>query len=342
MAKDPAVLFYTQDFLVGTAMMTPEEKGHYITLLCFQQQRGGLTEMEVKKIIGSHFESVWPSLYDKFEQDGEGKFFNKRMKEETERRKKYTESRRQSRLKADEDNVRIYVIKDNARNIYKIGSSVNPQRRFSELLNQHSPAIMDDKQGERDFSLLWYSDPLLRTEEKKIHEKFAEKRVNGEWFSLTIVDLNTIYKTYEGTYVERTSPRTEIETETEIETPVFKKGGTGGITISLQIPLPDRALEAAEMNQFSHTRKKNTDFIKSQWKVFLSDRMNDPPGRVYHTMTDLTSYFLNWIRTKFPKNNATHQQSSGTNRKSAGAAKILSLLKDDIIADAGGEYNTAG
>jgi len=31
MAKDPAVLLYTQDFLVGTITMTNEQRGKYIT-----------------------------------------------------------------------------------------------------------------------------------------------------------------------------------------------------------------------------------------------------------------------------------------------------------------------
>ena len=48
MAKDPAVLFYTQDFLVATITMTNEQKGKYITLLCLQHQKQKLTLKDLK------------------------------------------------------------------------------------------------------------------------------------------------------------------------------------------------------------------------------------------------------------------------------------------------------
>ena len=51
MAKDPAVLFYTQDFLVGTMTMSYEQKGKYITLLCLQHQKGKLTLKDLQAIL---------------------------------------------------------------------------------------------------------------------------------------------------------------------------------------------------------------------------------------------------------------------------------------------------
>ena len=37
--KDPAFLFYSSDFLSGTMLMTDEEIGQYIKLLCLQHQK---------------------------------------------------------------------------------------------------------------------------------------------------------------------------------------------------------------------------------------------------------------------------------------------------------------
>ncbi|TRZ80528.1 DUF1376 domain-containing protein [bacterium] len=48
--KDPAVLFYTQDFITGTILMTDEQRGKYIMLLCLQHQNGKLTERDMLKI----------------------------------------------------------------------------------------------------------------------------------------------------------------------------------------------------------------------------------------------------------------------------------------------------
>lgn len=90
MAKDPAVLFYPSDFLTGTMLMDYDTKGRYITLLSLQQQMGPIKEKNFKEICGDKIDE----LSEKFQQDSKGNYFNKRMKYEMERRKKFTESRR--------------------------------------------------------------------------------------------------------------------------------------------------------------------------------------------------------------------------------------------------------
>ena len=91
MAKDPAVLFYTSDFLTATYLWTDEEVGKYIRLLCIQHQGGPIPETDFLKICGPAFQKI----AEKF-QKIEGKFFNKRMQEECERRKNFTESRKKN------------------------------------------------------------------------------------------------------------------------------------------------------------------------------------------------------------------------------------------------------
>jgi superfamily II DNA/RNA helicase len=93
MAKDPAVLFYTSDFLSGTQLMPDGEKGRYITLLCIQHQLGRFTKSQFFTIA----RETDLDLISKFEIDDEGMYFNKRMQEETEKRKRYSESRRNNR-----------------------------------------------------------------------------------------------------------------------------------------------------------------------------------------------------------------------------------------------------
>lgn len=86
--KDPAVLFYTQDFLTGTFTMTDAQVGMYIRLLCLQQQNGGLCEKEMVKVCGEKDDDIWA----KFDFEN-GRYFNKRMLLETNKRRKFTESR---------------------------------------------------------------------------------------------------------------------------------------------------------------------------------------------------------------------------------------------------------
>jgi hypothetical protein len=91
MSKDPAVLFYTSDFLSGTFTMTDEQVGKYIRLLCLQHQKGRLTEKDMLSICKGYDSDV----YEKFDLV-DGCYINKRMYEEAEKRSKFTESRRKN------------------------------------------------------------------------------------------------------------------------------------------------------------------------------------------------------------------------------------------------------
>jgi hypothetical protein len=89
MSKDPAVLFYTSDFLSGTFTMTNEQVGKYIRLLCLQHQKGKLSEKDMLSICSAYDVDIW----DKFKIE-DGAFINERMYNEAIRRQKFTESRR--------------------------------------------------------------------------------------------------------------------------------------------------------------------------------------------------------------------------------------------------------
>lgn len=93
MAKDPAVLFYTSDFISGTVTMTNEQRGKYIMLLCIQHQKGKLTQKDLEAYLDDDdFE-----ILEKFPISEDGFYYNIRMKEEAKKRKSYSESRRNNR-----------------------------------------------------------------------------------------------------------------------------------------------------------------------------------------------------------------------------------------------------
>lgn len=94
MSKDPAVLFYTSDFLTGTITMSNEQIGKYIRLLCIQHQKDILTEKDMLMICERHDIDV----YSKFVKCDEG-YYNERMRDEKEKRLAYSESRRNNRKK---------------------------------------------------------------------------------------------------------------------------------------------------------------------------------------------------------------------------------------------------
>ena len=93
--KDPAVLFYTSDFLAGAALMTMKERGQYITLLCLQREHGHMTPEEMQRAVGKLSENV----QGKFVEDGDGKLYNERMEQEIEKRKAHSQKQRENVLK---------------------------------------------------------------------------------------------------------------------------------------------------------------------------------------------------------------------------------------------------
>ncbi|MEI3530137.1 MAG: hypothetical protein V8Q75_03560 [Bacilli bacterium] len=161
--KNPAFLFYSSDFLTGVRLMTYEEIGKYITLLCLQHQQGHLSKDDMNAICGIYI----PRIYNKFQQDSDGKYFNNRLEIEGIKRAKYTESRRQNRLKKTyvkhmenenvNENINIYIntnnYSNNLKNIiiswleYKLEKNDQYQEKgFKSLLTQIKNNV--DKFGE--------------------------------------------------------------------------------------------------------------------------------------------------------------------------------------------------
>lgn len=97
MAKDPAFLFYYQDFLVGIDDMTNEEAGAYIRCLCIQAAKGGVSEDHMKNICKSH--EIHMKLRKKFFLDEQsGLLKNIRLEKEVGKRKNFVNSRAINRL----------------------------------------------------------------------------------------------------------------------------------------------------------------------------------------------------------------------------------------------------
>lgn len=213
MAKDPAFLFYYQAFMWGTRRFTAEQRGIYIELLCEQADsiNDRISEQQIIIITKQYNKDSLSLVLDKFDKDEDG-YFNFILQEHLEKRRNYCESRRQARLKADEDKVRIYLLKDNDSGYIKIGSSVNPLRRYNEITNQTKSVNGSNKN--RNYELYWYSSTTIRVKEKEIQQKFKKKNIIGEWFDLDNNDIEIIKRMFKHTS-QRTSQRTVNENEIE-------------------------------------------------------------------------------------------------------------------------------
>jgi archaellum component FlaD/FlaE len=108
--KDPAFLFYTNDFMGGVSDLTMEERGQYITLLCLQHQKGHLSEKIIKLNIGN----TTVDVLNKFEKDENGLLYNVRLDVEIEKRRQHS--------KKQTDNVNKRWNKDKSGNSIGIES----------------------------------------------------------------------------------------------------------------------------------------------------------------------------------------------------------------------------
>jgi uncharacterized protein YdaU (DUF1376 family) len=90
MAKDPALLWYPGDYISGTMGMSFEEKGAYVELLMLQFSRGHMTSHMIGQTVGQ----IWDKISCKFIQDADGLWYNERLDVEKNKRKAFTNSRK--------------------------------------------------------------------------------------------------------------------------------------------------------------------------------------------------------------------------------------------------------
>ncbi|HEX3102408.1 MAG TPA: GIY-YIG nuclease family protein, partial [Pyrinomonadaceae bacterium] len=82
--------------------------------------------------------------------------------------------------------TKIYLIRDNATELVKIGQSHDPVRRLKTLVDQAT--LMPTA---NEFVLIhnWEATGIV---ERQLHERYADKRIRGEWFLLTQADIDEI------------------------------------------------------------------------------------------------------------------------------------------------------
>ncbi|QIK70864.1 YdaU family protein [Erysipelothrix sp. HDW6C] len=88
--KDPAFLMYSSDFLTGTYMMTMEERGQYITLMCLQHQKGRLAKGDIDRAVPN----VSDYVMENFITDDKGSYYNQRLEKEIDKRKRHSQKQR--------------------------------------------------------------------------------------------------------------------------------------------------------------------------------------------------------------------------------------------------------
>src|SRR5438128_11520468 len=136
MAKDPALLFYWNDWQGGTATLTRHLKGCYMDLL-YAQFNSGTLSLEQIKIVLRTDQAAWTVLSKKFIKVTENNvelFFNERMEAEKQKRRNFTEKQRLNGKKGGRKP--------------KINPTLNPWVNPNEsLLENENDNTEDDKEG---------------------------------------------------------------------------------------------------------------------------------------------------------------------------------------------------
>jgi uncharacterized protein YdaU (DUF1376 family) len=97
MSAAPAFQFYPESFLAGTVLFTNEEKGIYMTLLCYQWSHGHLpSDLKlVAHMAGCSIKKLQRVL-TKFIQDEKGGYYNERLEKEKIKQEAFRERQRQN------------------------------------------------------------------------------------------------------------------------------------------------------------------------------------------------------------------------------------------------------
>jgi len=169
MAKDPAFLFYSQDFIVGVQTMPFEDRGKYITILCQMHQQGRLDEETIRFIVGS----ISDKLRLKFKVDEKGLWYNERLETETARRNNFTESRRLN----GKSGGRPKKSKPSAKPTKNLKVKHMDNHMGNEIVNENETVILKDKSEvfESLFTDEIYLDQLSSTHQgKDLKQAFEE------------------------------------------------------------------------------------------------------------------------------------------------------------------------
>jgi uncharacterized protein YdaU (DUF1376 family) len=150
-AKDPAFLFYSSDFLVGTYTMTDEQVGQYVRLLCLQHQHGHLDESTMQTICKQD-----NSIMAKFKVDESGCYYNKRLDEEVSRRNDYSASRARNRQNKN-------IVQAQAKDMNNICSTHDEHMETETVTITNTPISISKTVGKNadidGFNSFWESYP---------------------------------------------------------------------------------------------------------------------------------------------------------------------------------------
>ena len=191
--KDPAFLFYSSDFLSGTMLMTDEEIGQYIKLICLQHQKGHLKEKDILNICKTHNEEI----FSKFKIDEEGNYYKERLETEINKRKAYSESRRNNRKKKEEKTTYEEDMKNicNSYEEHMENENININKNINKNKDRDK-GVIGEEEEETEILDMWetqfndfYSLYPKKVKKQDVKKWFQKNKPSNELFSSMLHSL---------------------------------------------------------------------------------------------------------------------------------------------------------
>ena len=118
--------------------MSPEEKGHYISVLCNIHFHGHLSEKELDYICGG---MVPISVLRCLVTDEEGKYYHKRMEYDTDKRMKYSESRQKNLKKKTDERKETNVTAEKKSAYGPYGNVMLTNEEYEDLMERFGTGL---------------------------------------------------------------------------------------------------------------------------------------------------------------------------------------------------------
>jgi hypothetical protein len=160
--------------------MSNEQVGMYIRLLCLQHQKGKLTEKDMLSICKAYDADIW----SKFKNE-DGAFYNERMYNETVRRQKFSESRRNNAKSTKNNSTSKAYAKHMETETETENITINKTKAKIEIL---------DPKFEEWW--LWYDYKVSKEKAKKSWNKLNENEKDLALQSVQAYVQSTPDKTY--------------------------------------------------------------------------------------------------------------------------------------------------
>ena len=187
MAKDPAILFYAQDFLTGTMFMSNEQVGIYIRLLCAQHQHGGL----IDKNSFNGMVKDDQMIRSKFIETDDG-FFNERLMLEMNKRAKKSKNlsanakARWEKYKTDaialQKDVPIENENEDVNDTTILNNTIQAKNsEFGKQFSQTESLMENAMRTARAFNLDWQRERILDYLRAYVNEMNAKQEVKPKF-----------------------------------------------------------------------------------------------------------------------------------------------------------------